>query len=113
METNHILIEKVKDYVEQNIGQFHQNRIQKLETLRLKTILSKKNPYLFKAKYCVTAYDIVKSLTDAFLSSAEEKTIRAKPLFMSVTEPDARIRGIIPPADFAWGQHGSGLLGGV
>ena len=72
METNHNLIEKVKEYVEQNIGQFHQNRIKKLETLRLKTILSKKNPYLFKAKYCVTAHDIVKSLTDAFLSSAEE-----------------------------------------
>ena len=72
METNHSLIEKVKEYVEQNIGQFHQNRIKKLETLGLKTILSKKNPYLFKAKYCVTAHDIVKSLTDAFLSSAEE-----------------------------------------
>jgi hypothetical protein len=72
METNHNLIEKVKEYVEQNIGQFHQNRIKKLETLRLKTILSKKNPYLFKAKYYVTAQDIVKSLTDAFLSSAEE-----------------------------------------
>ena len=72
METNHNLIEKVKEYVEQNIGQFHQNRIKKLETLRLKTILSKKNPYLFKAKYCVTAQDIVKSLADAYLSSAEE-----------------------------------------
>jgi hypothetical protein len=72
METNRNLIEKVKGYVEQNIGQFHQNRIKKLETLRLKTILSKKNPYLFKAKYYVTAQDIVKSLTDAFLSSAEE-----------------------------------------
>lgn len=72
METNYNLIEKVKEYVEQNIGQFHQNRIKKLETLRLKTILSKKNPYLFKAKYCVTAHDIVKSLSDAFLSSAEE-----------------------------------------
>lgn len=72
METNLNLIEKVKGYVEQNIEQFHQNRIKKLETLRLKTILSKKNPYLFKAKYYVTAQDIVKSLTDAFLSSAEE-----------------------------------------
>ena len=72
METNLNLIEKVKGYVEQNIEQFHQNRIKKLETLRLKIILSKKNPYLFKAKYYVTAQDIVKSLTDAFLSSAEE-----------------------------------------
>lgn len=66
------LIDLVKKYVEDNIGQFHQNRINKLEGLRLKTILSKKNPYLFKAKYYITASDIVKSLADAFLSSAEE-----------------------------------------
>ena len=66
------LIDLVKKYVEDNIGQFHQNRIKKLESLKLKTILGKKNPYLFKAKYYVTASDIVKSLADAFLSSAEE-----------------------------------------
>ena len=71
METNQ-LIGKVKEYVEQNIEQFHQNRIKKLEKLSLKTILKTKNPYLFKAKYCVTAQDIVKSLADAYLSSAEE-----------------------------------------
>jgi hypothetical protein len=34
--------------------------------------LSKKNPYLFKAKYVLTAQDIIKSLTDAFISSQEE-----------------------------------------
>ena len=72
METNYTLIEQVKKYVEQNIGQFHQNRIKKIEELSLKTILKKKNPYLFKAKYYVTVQDIVKSLADAFLSSAEE-----------------------------------------
>ena len=66
------LIEQVKNYVEQNIDQFHQNRIEKIRTLKLKTVLSKKNPYLFKAKYSITAYDVVKSLVDAFLSSAEE-----------------------------------------
>jgi hypothetical protein len=58
--------------VEQNISSFHQSRIDKLKTLKLKTILKKKNPYLFKAKYFPTASDIVKSLTDAFISSAEE-----------------------------------------
>ncbi|OAV75691.1 hypothetical protein Barb7_00673 [Bacteroidales bacterium Barb7] len=58
--------------MEENIGNFHQSRINKLNSLRLKTILKKKNPYLFKAKYLLTAADIVKSLTDAFLSSAEE-----------------------------------------
>lgn len=35
-------------------------------------MLKKKNPYLFKAKYLATAGDIVKSLADAFISSAEE-----------------------------------------
>ncbi|WP_291528048.1 PmeII family type II restriction endonuclease [Bacteroides sp. UBA939] len=58
--------------MEQNISNFHQSRINKLEKLKLKTILKKKNPYLFKAKYFNAASDIVKSLTDAFISSAEE-----------------------------------------
>lgn len=70
MEQN--LIDQVKNYVEQNIDKFHKNRIKKVESLKLNTILKKKNPYLFKAKYCITAPDIVKSLVDAFISSAEE-----------------------------------------
>lgn len=62
----------VTQYVEQNIGVFHQKRIAGLNELKLKKVLSKKNPYLFKAKYILTAQDIIKSLTDAFISSQEE-----------------------------------------
>jgi hypothetical protein len=62
----------VLKYVEENIGTFHQKRITGLNKLKLKTVLSKKNPYLFKAKYVLTAHDIIKSLTDAFISSKEE-----------------------------------------
>lgn len=62
----------VRDYVETNIGIFHQKRIASLNRLQLKTILKKKNPYLFKAKYLLTSEQIIKSLTDAFLSSNEE-----------------------------------------
>ena len=62
----------VSQYVEQNIGTFHQKRIAGLTELKLKRVLSKKNPYLFKAKYILTAQDIIKSLTDAFISSQEE-----------------------------------------
>lgn len=69
---NSELIQQVTHYVEHNIASFHQSRISKLETLSLETVLKKKNPYLFKAKYLVTAGDIVKSLADAFISSAEE-----------------------------------------
>lgn len=65
-------LEDVSQYVEENIGTFHQKRIAGLNDLKLAKVLSKKNPYLFKAKYVLTAQDIIKSLTDAFISSQEE-----------------------------------------
>ncbi len=65
-------LKDVSQYVEKNIGTFHQKRIAGLNDLKLKRVLSKKNPYLFKAKYVLTAQDIIKSLTDAFISSQEE-----------------------------------------
>ena len=66
------LVENITSYVEDNISSFHKSRIEKLKTLKLKTVLKKKNPYLFKAKNMLTAAEIVKTVTDAFLSSAEE-----------------------------------------
>lgn len=66
------LISQVTKYVEENISRFHQSRIQKLSALQLKTVLKKKNPYLFKAKYYLTAADLVESIANAFISSAEE-----------------------------------------
>jgi hypothetical protein len=62
----------IHQYVEDNIGTFHQKRIESLNNLKLKTVLKKKNPYLFKAKYLMTAEQIIKGLTDAFISSNEE-----------------------------------------
>ncbi|MDO8303555.1 MAG: PmeII family type II restriction endonuclease [Sedimentisphaerales bacterium] len=66
---------KIKDvlqYVEQNIGTFHQRRIQSLDDLKLTDVLKRKNPYLFKAKYVLTGEQIIKSLVDAHISSNEE-----------------------------------------
>lgn len=65
-------LKDVTQYVEENIGTFHQKRIAGLNDLKLKKVLGKKNPYLFKAKFILTAQDIIKSLTDAFISSQEE-----------------------------------------
>lgn len=65
-------LKNVTQYVEENIGTFHQKRIAGLNDLKLKKVLGKKNPYLYKAKYILTAQDIIKSLTDAFISSQEE-----------------------------------------
>lgn len=62
----------VQLYVEENIGSFHKKRIDRLQRLKLKDVLKKKNPYLFKAKHLLTTEQIVKGLTDAFISSNEE-----------------------------------------
>ena len=65
-------IKLVSDYVENNIGTFHQKRIKSLDNLKLGSVLKRKNPYLFKAKYVLTAEQIVKGLVDAHISSNEE-----------------------------------------
>jgi hypothetical protein len=66
------LIKDVSQYVEKNIGVFHQKRIQSLDSLKLSKVLKRKNPYLFKAKYVQTAEQIIKGLVDAHISSNEE-----------------------------------------
>ena len=65
-------IDSIKKYVEENIGVFHQKRLNRIQKLNLHTILRKKNPYLFKAKNIQTAAELVQNIFDAFLSSNEE-----------------------------------------
>lgn len=70
-------MEKIKqkdviEYVEKNIGAFHSKRIQSLDKLKLNEVLKRKNPYLYKAKYVLTADKIVRSILDAHISSNEE-----------------------------------------
>lgn len=62
----------VRDYVNENIVDFHQRKIKSLEELRLAKLLTK-NPYLFKAKHITTAGELITNLLEAFLSSSEEK----------------------------------------
>lgn len=59
-------------FIEPNIRRFHSRRLENLLGLQLKKILSRKNPYLFKAKNQNTAHDLVKTILDAHLSSQEE-----------------------------------------
>ncbi len=58
--------------MEQNIGTFHQKRIKSLDSLKLSQVLKRKNPYLFKAKYVLTADEIIRGIVDAHISSNEE-----------------------------------------
>ena len=69
---NQLKLTDVTLYVEENIENFHKKRIASLDRLKLKTVLKKKNPYLFKAKHYLTSEQIIKALTDAFISSNEE-----------------------------------------
>jgi hypothetical protein len=62
----------VISYVESNIQSFHLQRLQSLNGLKLKQVLARKNPYLYKAKNVTTAEQIIKSIVDAHISSNEE-----------------------------------------
>ena len=62
----------VRDFVNDNIGGFHQRREKSLAELKLDRLLTK-NPYLFKAKDVSTASEMINGLLDAFLSSSEEQ----------------------------------------
>lgn len=69
---NQELIQKISQYVEDNIEDFHKARIEKLKKINLKVLLSRKNPYMFKAKNIVTASAMVENIASAYISSAEE-----------------------------------------
>lgn len=69
---NKLNLNDVNSYVEKNIGFFHEKRIYCISNLKLGKILKRKNPYLFKAKYLLTAESIVRGLVDAHISSNEE-----------------------------------------
>ena len=64
--------EQITAYVEDNIGTFHDKRLESLNKLRLQDLLQRKNPYLFKSKNLVVVADLIRSLLDAHLSSQEE-----------------------------------------
>jgi len=65
-------LDEVREYVNENVVGFHQQRIKSLEELDLRELLTK-NPYLFRAKNIMAAGELITSLLDAFLSSSEEK----------------------------------------
>ncbi len=63
----------VKKFVNKNICVFHDNKLKVLKSLKLKDVLKKKNPYLFRAKNIIVASDLIGNILDAYLSSSEEK----------------------------------------
>ena len=68
-----ISVEEVREFVNQHIDEFHESRINRVKKIKLKEVLQKKNPYLFKAKNILTAQRLIESLLQAYLSSSEEE----------------------------------------
>jgi hypothetical protein len=60
-------------FVNAHIHEFHTRRLRKLENQDLKTLLRRKNPYLFRAKNVLTASQLVNGMLMAVLSSSEEE----------------------------------------
>lgn len=67
-----IKISDIEAFVESNIGEFHNNKLEKLKKLKLDVVLRRKNPYLFKAKNFATAGALVQAILEAYLSAQEE-----------------------------------------
>jgi len=92
-------LKDISQYVEKNIGIFHQKRIQSLDGLKLSQVLKRKNPYLFKANYVLTAEQIIKSLVDAHISSNEETVfgdwLEGLAIFINNIVFDGRKSGIV------------------
>ena len=66
-------LDAVRKYVNENIGVFHQGRIDSLQNLDINRLLIEMNPYLFRAKNMLTAAEIVDAFMDAFLSSSDDE----------------------------------------
>jgi len=67
-----INLDKVFEFVDDNIGGFHRSKLEAIKELKLGILLKRKNPYLFKAKNVTTAEEFIRNLLDAYLSSQEE-----------------------------------------
>jgi Type II restriction endonuclease EcoO109I len=63
---------KIEKFVNENIGTFHSKRIENLKNLKLKNLLQRKNPYLFRAKNLNLSTNLITAILEAHLSSSEE-----------------------------------------
>lgn len=63
---------KLEELIKQCLNDFHERRIKTLQTLNLRKVLRRKNPYLFKALGTEQAAEIVKKILEAYVSSSDE-----------------------------------------
>jgi hypothetical protein len=78
--------EELQNLIGKCLQDFYERRVRKLEKLKLKAILRRKNPYLFKALGTQKASEIVEQILIAYIGASDE-TIFGDAFF----EPIARI----------------------
>ena len=102
-------IKDVTQYVEANIGIFHEKRIRSLDNLKLDKVLKRKNPYLFKAKHTTTSEQIIRGIVDAHISSNEETIfgdwLEGLAIFINEKVYNGRKSGI-PNIDLEFDKYG-------
>ncbi len=64
--------EKVQQAIACGLSQFYQNLTASLEHIDIKTVLKRKNPYLYRAKGIQNATQLVGGILSAYVSSSEE-----------------------------------------
>jgi hypothetical protein len=92
---------QLKQLIKKCLDEFYRKRLDSPETLDLKAVLKRKNPYLFRATGVNNAPDMIGQLLEAHVSSSDETifgNVFFEPICQAVTEaPIAAARG----ADFA------------
>lgn len=63
---------KLRKLITKCLSDLYKRRMQKIEKLKLKTILRRKNPYLYKALGTESATEIIERILAAYISSSDE-----------------------------------------
>jgi len=87
---------ELEKLIEQSLNDFYKSRLERLDDLKLKNVLQRKNPYLFKALYTEKAHELIEKILYAYISSSDE-TIFGDKFF----EPIAKIvsGGVVSPSE--------------
>jgi hypothetical protein len=89
-------LSELESFIGECLNDFYESRIKKIDEIKLKIILRRKNPYLFKALNTERASEIIERIVSAFISSSDEAVFGDK-----FFEPIAKkfSGGVISPSE--------------
>ena len=83
-------------FIEECLNDFYSSRITKISELKLKEILRRKNPYLFRALNSEQAHEIIEKITVAYIISSDE-TIFGDKFFEPIAKKFSG--GVVSPSE--------------